>query len=78
MGWILSLFLLTSIAFSTGCSSTRGSPDDLLWVQPIEFSKETKEWLGSLEWPQSAYADFDKIRKHNEKLKRIKEAATTP
>jgi len=78
MGWILSLCLLTSVLFSTGCNPTRSVPDDLLWVQPIEFSEETKEWLGSLEWPQSAYADFDKIRKHNEKLKRIKGLATDP
>lgn len=73
MKWILNLCLLTSISFLLGCSSARGTPDDLSWVQPIEFSKETKEWLGALEWPQSAYEDFDKIRKHNEKLKRIKE-----
>lgn len=78
MGWILSLFLLVSTLSSTACSSARGTPDDLTWVQPIEFSKETKEWLGSLEWPQSAYADFDKIRKHNEKLRRIKGLATDP
>ena len=71
MGWILSLCLLTSIVFLTGCDD-RAVPDDMTWVQPIEFSKETKEWLGSLEWPQAAYADFDKIRKHNEKLRRIR------
>lgn len=78
MGWILSLCLLTSMWFSTGCDSARGTPDDLVWLQPIEFSKETKEWLGGLEWPPSAYADFDKIRKFNEKLKRIKGLATAP
>ena len=71
-GWTLILLLAISTSLSLGCSSARGTPDDLLWVQPIEFSKETKEWLGSLEWPSSAYADFDKIRKHNEKMKRIK------
>jgi hypothetical protein len=78
MKWILNLLLLISISSSVGCNNSRGTPDDLSWVQPIEFSKETKEWLGSLEWPQSAYADFDKIRRHNEKIRRIKGVATSP
>ena len=42
MKWTLSLCLLISTLFLTACESARGTPDDLLWLQPIEFQKETK------------------------------------
>lgn len=76
MRWTLSLLLLISTLFCLGCNSSRGTPDDLVWLQPIEFSKETKEWLGGLNWPPSAYADFDKIVKLNKKIQLMKELAT--
>lgn len=72
MGWILSLFLIASMWSSTGCDSSRGTPDDLVWLQEIHFSEETKVWLGSLDWPQSAYVDFDKIAKLNKKIRLMK------
>ena len=72
----LSLLLVIVILFFQSCSSARGTPDDLVWLQPLEFSKETKEWLGGLDWPPSAFEDFDKIAKFNKKIRLMKELAT--
>jgi hypothetical protein len=36
------------------------------WSAEIRFEDETKNWLGGLDWPDSAYEDFDKIGDHNE------------
>lgn len=70
--WMLGLLLLTSVSFSTGCSATATPrPDPCLWVQPINFQPTTKEWLAGQEWPETAYADFEKIAKHNDKVKAI-------
>jgi len=68
--WMLSLYLLTSIASSTGCSP-KPPPVDASWVKPILFHQETKDWLAGLEWPPTAYEDFDQIAKHNEKFYQI-------
>jgi hypothetical protein len=38
-------------------------------VKEIRFTDATKEWLNSIDWPASAYGDFDKIAKHNSKVK---------
>ncbi len=72
MRLILSLLLLIALTFSTGCSSRPVQiVPDMGWVQPIHFSDETKEWLLSQPWPESAYGDFDKIGKHNKKYYRF-------
>ena len=65
-----ALFLVTSLAFSTGCSFMRDAPDECVWTAPIEFSDETKEWLGSEDWPDSAFEDFNQIGDHNELYRR--------
>ena len=54
---------------------------DTSWVKPIVFHQETKDWLASLQWPATAYEDFDQIRRYNEKFYRIsgmKPPATQP
>jgi hypothetical protein len=68
----LSLFLLTSIVFSTGCVPRPAPPVDTSWVKPIYFHEKTLTWLEATpNWPDSAYDDFDAIRKHNEKYEQI-------
>lgn len=67
---MLCLCLLTSIASSTGCRPTP-PPVDSSWVKPILFHTQTKDWLAGLEWPQTAYEDFDQIAKHNQKYYEI-------
>lgn len=62
---MIVLLLLTSLTFSVGCSPDIVYVDAGGWVKPIHFSPETKAWLASLEWPETAHADFDLIRKHN-------------
>ncbi len=65
--------LTTSILFCLGCDSSREhTQDNLLWLQPVEFSKETKVWLEGLDWPESAFVDFGKLAQHNNAIRRIK------
>lgn len=78
MKWILSPLLLTSILFCQSCSSSRGTPDDLVWLKPIKFSEPTKVWLGSLDWPEYALEDFKQIVRLNTKIERMKALATAP
>lgn len=61
---VAALCLLTCTLFLTACSTV--VPKECSWAEPIRFQQTTKDWLGSLEWPQSAYADFNKIGDHNE------------
>lgn len=75
MKWTSNLLLVIAISFLAACEPARGTTDDLVWLQPIEFSKETKEWLGGIEWPKEAYADFDKISKLNKKIRLMKAPA---
>ena len=65
-----AFLLAASLTFSTGCKTY--DPPHYDWVKPITFSAETKAWLRSLEWPESAYADFDQIVKHNEKVSTLR------
>lgn len=69
MRLIVVLCLMTSGLFSSGCA--RATPPPSTWVEPIVFQPETIRWLESLEWPQTAYEDFDKIRKFNIKCQEI-------
>lgn len=62
MKFAVALCLLISTASLTACKTT---VSDCTWVEPIEFADETKDWLGGLDWPQSAYADFNQIGDHN-------------
>jgi hypothetical protein len=41
-------------------------PKECSWSEPIRFDPKTKEWLAGLEWPPTAYEDFNKIGDHNE------------
>ncbi|HXV73259.1 MAG TPA: hypothetical protein VD713_00875 [Sphingomonadales bacterium] len=51
----------------SGCSAFHIRADlDCAWAAPIRFSEETKAWLGALEWPETAFADFKQIADHNE------------
>ena len=68
----LSLLLLTSLLFLSGCNEARGVPDDMAWLEPCEFQESTKAWLLGLEWPPSAYVDFDKIAKMNDIIRKLK------
>ena len=68
---MLSLSLVTSGACLTGCRAPAAPPVDASWVKPILFHTETKAWLAGLEWPPTAYEDFDQIAKHNEKYYQI-------
>lgn len=61
--------LLISVLSLTGCVGIQRT--DYSWVKPIHFSDQTVDWLMNQEWPESAYADFDQILKHNEKCKLI-------
>lgn len=70
--WTLSLCLLINLASLAGCKAPALPPPvDASWVRPILFHPETKEWLAGLEWPPTAYEDFDQIRRHNEKYYQI-------
>lgn len=68
---MLCLSLLTSIASLTGCRAPAPPPVDASWAKPILFHQQTKDWLAGLDWPPTAYEDFDQIAKHNEKYYRI-------
>lgn len=68
------LLLTVSTIFLTACSTsevTLRDAEPCAWVKPIEFSEDTKSWLRGLEWPQTAYADFNKIGVHNDKVKAL-------
>jgi len=70
---VWKLCLLISILSCLACSPCRDHPqDDLLWLQPVEFSQETKAWLEGLEWPKSAYEDFGRLAQHNKMIRQIK------
>ncbi len=71
MKWISNLFLTISILSLVACNSSRGTPDDLVWLKPIRFSEPTKVWLESLDWPEYALEDFKQIYRFNEKLRRM-------
>lgn len=62
MRYALALLSMISLLFLTACET----PDECSWSAPIHFDPSTKEWLAGVEWPASAYADFDKIGDHNE------------
>lgn len=68
---MLSLSLLTSGTCLTGCRAPAAPPVDTSWVHPILFHQETKDWLAGLDWPPTAYEDFDQISKFNEKYYEI-------
>lgn len=63
MRYVIALCLATSLLFLTACEVP---VSECSWSRQIEFEDETKEWLKGLEWPQSAYEDFDEIGDHNE------------
>jgi hypothetical protein len=68
----LALFLTTSTPFLTGCVSRPRPTADTSWVKPIYFHDETLKWLeGIPDWPETAFEDFDQIRRHNEKYEAI-------
>jgi hypothetical protein len=64
MKFVAALCLTISVSFLTACNPT--ITRECSWAEPIRFDPKTKEWLGGLDWPQSAYADFNKIGDHNE------------
>lgn len=70
----LGLLLTASTIFLTACSTDRitlSDTDPCAWVKPIEFSVETKNWLAGLEWPDTAYTDFNKVGTHNDKVREL-------
>lgn len=75
---ILRGCLLVSTLFLAACSSSRGTPDDTLWLKPIRFSEPTKVWLESLDWPEYALEDFKQIYRLNEKIRRMSANTATP
>lgn len=75
--WMLVPFLLTSVLSSGGCSNQTNAHDPT-WVRPIYFSPQTTEWLEGLEWPPSAYDDFEQIARHNLKYELIHQNTPRP
>lgn len=67
MRLITLLFLVISTLSLGACNGTVLSADECSTFRDIRFSEETKTWLAEIEWPESAFADFDKVGKHNEK-----------
>lgn len=62
MKFASALCLLTSTTFLIACEPV----DQCSWSAPITFTEDTKQWLGGLDWPEAAYADFNQIGDHNE------------
>lgn len=56
-----NLLCMTSLIFLIGCNPV----PECSWSAPIEFEQETKDWLEGLEWPPTAFEDFDEIGDHN-------------
>jgi len=60
------------LIFSAGCK-LYSFDDDLLWLEPIEFSLETKDWLLERSpWPEYVREDFNKIAVLNDSIRAIK------
>jgi len=66
MRFVVALCLTISGLFLTACSTPTVIPKECSWSEPIRFDPKTKEWLAGLEWPPTAYEDFNKIGDHNE------------
>lgn len=66
MRLIVSLCLLISTIFLPGCNEHLRASECATFSK-IEFEQETKDWLGGLEWPETAYGDFNEVRSHNTK-----------
>ena len=64
-----ALLMAALVTLSTACSPA--PVDECFWTEPIRFDPATKEWLGGLEWPPTAQADFNKIGDHNELRERF-------
>lgn len=62
MSYVRKTCLIASLIFLAACEKAYL---DCAWSDPIRFDDGTKEWIGSLDWPKSAYEDFNKIRDHN-------------
>lgn len=62
MNYVRNLFLAISLLFLTACETVK----ECSWSAPIKFETETKEWLADLDWPDTAYKDFDQIGDHNQ------------
>jgi len=58
--------------FSTGCR-TAAFDHALLWIEPIEFSQPTKDWILSHEpIPEYVREDLNKIAILNDTIREIK------
>lgn len=71
---IATALLMTAAAILLGACSpgvSNAVPDECFWTEPIRFDPATKEWLGGLDWPPTAQADFSKIGDHNELRERF-------
>tara|TARA_B100000745_G_scaffold206783_1_gene136739 strand:- start:290 stop:559 length:270 start_codon:yes stop_codon:yes gene_type:complete len=66
------VFLLTIGTLLASCD-TVPIYDDLAWLEPIEFSQDTKDWLTSHgPWPEYVRYDLNKIAVLNETIIAIK------
>lgn len=65
MKFALTLFLATSLTFLGACSQTVYT-QECTWAEEIPFQPETKQWLEGLDWPPTAYEDFEQIADHND------------
>ena len=70
----LSVILLVMTVISLiGCKCSPIN-DDLEWLQPIEFSDSTKEWLlDRSPWPSYVRHDLNQIAILNDTIREIKE-----
>ena len=66
--------LIVMVISSTGCSLPPSINDDLFWLEPIEFSQDTKAWLLERSpWPAYVKEDFHKITVLNDTIREIKD-----
>ena len=70
---LLIVVSLITIGTSLTSCSLGHSYDDLSWLEPIEFTQETKDWMMSHSpWPDHVREDFNKIAVFNDTLRSIR------
>jgi len=70
--YLSGLFLITLAIFSIGCR-TAPFDHDLLWIEPIEFSQSTKDWiLSHAPIPEYVREDLNKIAILNDTIRSIR------
>ncbi len=67
------LFLIVIVTFLIGCRCPSYVYDDLFWLEPVEFSQETKDWLMERSpWPDYVREDINKVATLNDSIRTIR------